>query len=176
MPKARVLIVDDAVVVRRLLSDVLSSDPALEVAGTAANGRIALMKIPQVHPDLVTLDVEMPVMDGLETLAAIRQTYPKLPVIMFSALTERGASATLDALALGAVDYVTKPASGGNMAASMQRIREELVPKIKAFCANIIGLATPLWATPPVLSPPRVPRPMSGSSRSTFAVGSRFVI
>src|SRR5215470_14592862 len=136
MAKARVLIVDDAVVVRRLLSDLLSSDPALEVAGTAAHGRIALMKIPQVQPDLVTLDVEMPVMDGLETLAEIRQTYPRLPVIMFSALTERGASATLDALALGAADYVTKPTSGGNMEASMQRIREELIPKIKAFCAD----------------------------------------
>ena len=159
MAKARVLIVDDAVVVRRLLSDLLSSDPALEVAGTAAHGHIALMKIPQVQPDLVTLDVEMPVMDGLETLAEIRQTYPRLPVIMFSALTERGASATLDALALGAADYVTKPTSGGSMEASMQRIREELIPKIKAFCANIIGLETPLPAKPPGLSPPRVLRP-----------------
>ena len=104
MPKIRVLIVDDAVVVRRMVSDVLSSDPALEVAGTAPNGRIAMAKISHLNPDLVTLDVEMPVMDGLETLAAIRKTHLTLPVIMFSTVTERGASATLDALALGAKD------------------------------------------------------------------------
>ena len=98
MRKIRVLIVDDAVVVRRLVSDVLSSQPALMVIGTAANGRIALAKIPQVNPDVVTLDVEMPEMDGLQTLAAIRKTHPNLPVIMFSTLTKHGAVATLDAL------------------------------------------------------------------------------
>lgn len=101
MPKIRVLMIDDAVVIRRLVSDVLNADPAIEVVGTAANGRIGLAKIPQVNPDLVTLDIEMPEMDGLETLAAIRKTYPLLPVIMFSTLTERGAAATLDALSLG---------------------------------------------------------------------------
>src|SRR5580700_5118180 len=105
MGKIRTLIVDDAVVIRRLLTDLLSADPALEVVGTAANGRIALAKVPQVNPDLVILDVEMPEMDGLQTLKELRRTYPRLPVIMFSALTERGAEATLDALALGATDY-----------------------------------------------------------------------
>jgi two-component system chemotaxis response regulator CheB len=137
MRKIRVLIVDDSVVVRKLLTDVLSADPALEVAGTAANGRIALAKLPQVSPDLVTLDVEMPEMDGLETLATLRSTYPHLPVIMVSSLTQRGAAATLDALALGATDYVTKPAHVGSMVAGLQRIGEELIPKIKTFCASI---------------------------------------
>ena len=75
MPKIRVLIVDDAVVIRRLLSDVLESDPDLEVAGTAANGRIALSKIRELNPDLVTLDVEMPEMDGLEALLEIRKDH-----------------------------------------------------------------------------------------------------
>src|SRR5258707_12779204 len=107
MAKIRVLIADDAVVVRRMVSDILSSDPALEVVGTAANGKIALAKIAQLNPDLITLDVEMPEMDGLQALAAIRKTHPSLPVIMFSTLTQRGATATLDALALGATDYVT---------------------------------------------------------------------
>ena len=97
MSKLRVLIVDDSVVVRRLLTSVLSGDPDLEVAGSAPNGRIALAKIPQVNPDLVTLDIAMPEMDGLQTLAAIRKTYPHLPVIMFSVLAERGAAATMDA-------------------------------------------------------------------------------
>src|ERR1700678_2045788 len=98
MPKVRILVVDDAVVFRRAVSDELSRDPDLEVVGTAANGRIALAKMAQLSPDLVILDVEMPEMDGLETLKELRKTYPKLPVIMFSSLTERGAEATLDAL------------------------------------------------------------------------------
>src|SRR5262245_48947691 len=120
MPKIRVLVVDDAVVFRRLVADALSHDPALEVAGTAANGRIALSKMAHLNPDVVILDVEMPEMDGLATLAELRKTYPRLPVIMFSALTERGAEATLDALALGATDYFTKPATGEGLDASLE--------------------------------------------------------
>ncbi|HZR21024.1 MAG TPA: chemotaxis response regulator protein-glutamate methylesterase [Verrucomicrobiae bacterium] len=134
MSKIRVLIVDDAVVIRRLVADCLSQDPEIEVAGTAANGQIGLAKIAQVNPDLVTLDVEMPVMDGLQTLAEIRKSHPKLPVVMFSTLTERGAASTLDALALGASDYVTKPSNVGSVAVAVQRIREELIPKIKGLC------------------------------------------
>ena len=78
----------------------------------------------------------MPVLDGLETLVALRKLYPRLPVIMFSTLTERGAASTLDALALGATDYVTKPANVGSVSTGMQRIREELIPKIKALCGR----------------------------------------
>jgi two-component system chemotaxis response regulator CheB len=137
MPKIRVLVVDDAVVFRRLVSEELSRDPALEVVGTAANGRIALAKVPQVNPDLVILDVEMPEMDGLETLRELRKTYPRLPVIMFSALTERGASETLDALALGAADYFTKPTNVSGLDAALAVLREQLIPKIKALCSHI---------------------------------------
>lgn len=161
MRKIRVLVVDDAVVVRRIVSEVLRSDPDLEVAGTAATGAIALAKIPQVNPDVVTLDVEMPEMDGLQTLAAIRKHYPHLPVIMFSSLTERGAGVTLDALTLGAADYVTKPAGGG-MNAAAQRVREQLIPRIKLFgrpsaegdrsaapaCARAARQSGPLFARP----------------------------
>ncbi len=132
--KARVLIVDDSVVIRKVLTDTLSADPSIEVVGSAHNGRIALAKIPLCNPDLVTLDIEMPVMNGLEALAEIRKLYPKLPVIMFSTLTERGAAATLDALALGASDYSTKPTSLGSPAAAIDRVREDLIPKIKALC------------------------------------------
>ncbi|MGE3177744.1 MAG: chemotaxis response regulator protein-glutamate methylesterase [Vicinamibacterales bacterium] len=134
MKKVRALVVDDAVVVRRMVTDVLSEDPEIEVAGAAANGRIALQKLTQVNPDIVTLDIEMPEMNGLETLAAIRKTHPTLPVIMFSTLTERGAAATLEALSLGASDYVTKPANVGSVALAQQRIRDELIPKVKALC------------------------------------------
>lgn len=138
MAPIRILVVDDSVVVRKLLSDTLASDPALEVVGTAGHGRIALAKIPLLNPDLITLDVEMPVMNGLETLAAVRKLYPKLPVIMFSTLTERGAASTLDALALGASDYATKPSNTGSPAVAIECIRAELIPKVKALC----GMAT----------------------------------
>lgn len=136
MAKIRVLVVDDSVVVRRLVSEVLAADAEIEVVGIAANGRIALQKIPQVNPDLVTLDVEMPEMDGLAALAEIRKAWPKLPVIMFSTLTERGAETTLRALALGAMDYVAKPANVGSVAVAQQRIRDDLIPKVKALCAK----------------------------------------
>ncbi|MEC4892359.1 MAG: chemotaxis response regulator protein-glutamate methylesterase [Oscillatoria sp. PMC 1051.18] len=145
MRKIRLLIVDDSVVVRRRVSEVLANDPALEIAGVAANGQIALAKIPQVKPDLVILDLEMPEMDGLETLAAIRQTYPHLPTIMFSAFTEKGASATLEALSLGAKDYVTKPFKMGSMEAANQHLRQELIPKIKVFCADQLKTYQPSW-------------------------------
>jgi len=136
MPKIRVLIIDDAVVFRRLVAEEIDQDPALEVVGTAANGRLGLAKMARVNPDLVILDVEMPEMDGLATLTELRRIYPRLPVIMFSALTERGAEVTLDALALGATDYFTKPTSLGGLDASLQVIREQLIPEIKALCAR----------------------------------------
>lgn len=135
MPKLRVLIVDDAVVVRKILAESLSADPDLEVI-TAANGRIALSKLSQVNPDVVTLDMEMPELDGLGTLKAIRATHPALPVVMFSTLTDRGAAATLDALALGANDYVTKPSNVGSVGAAVAQIKEQLIPKIKALCGR----------------------------------------
>ena len=141
MPKIRVLVVDDAVVIRKMIADVLSRDASIEVVGSAANGRIALQKIPQVNPDLITLDVEMPEMDGLATLKEIRKTYPKLPVIMFSTLTARGGVTTLDALSLGATDYVTKPANVGGIQEGLARLEAELVPKIKAHCRHCrVGL------------------------------------
>src|SRR5262245_2945260 len=153
MPKIRVLIVDDAVVIRRLMSDELAHDPALEVVGTAANGRIALAKMAQVNPDVVILDVEMPEMDGLITLKELRKTYPRLPVIMFSALTERGAKATLDALALGATDYFTKPSNAGSLDGSLEVIRKQLIPEIKALCAAHGGATAQSTASLPERAP-----------------------
>lgn len=139
MERIRVLIVDDSAIIRRLLTDALSADPAIEVVGIAANGKIALAKIPMLKPDLVTLDMEMPEMDGLETLTEIRKSHAKLPVIMFSTLTDRGATATLDALARGANDYVTKPSNTGSIELSIKKVQEDLIPKIKAFCIRSTG-------------------------------------
>lgn len=135
MVPLRVLVVDDAVVMRRLVSQCLEEEPGF-VVSTAANGRIALSKLSQVNPDAVVMDVEMPELDGLGALRELRKTHPDLPVVMFSTLTERGAAATLDAMALGASDYVTKPANVGSVNESMDRVRTELVPKIKALCGR----------------------------------------
>lgn len=144
MTPIRILVVDDSVVIRKMLSDTLSGDGALEVVGTASDGHVALAKIRLLKPDLITLDVEMPVMNGLEALAAVRKLYPKLQVIMFSTLTERGAAATLDALSLGASDYATKPSNTGSPAGAIERIRSELIPKIKGLCGAAALGVTPL--------------------------------
>jgi two-component system, chemotaxis family, protein-glutamate methylesterase/glutaminase len=133
MPKIKILIVDESVVVRRLLANVFDADAALEVVGTAPNGKIALAKISQVNPDLIVLDVEMLDMEGLETLAAIRQQDKEIPVIIFSALTNLGTPATLEALSLGATDYVTKPENMKGNDVALQYVREQLIPKIKRF-------------------------------------------
>ncbi|MBI4384341.1 MAG: chemotaxis response regulator protein-glutamate methylesterase [Nitrospinae bacterium] len=172
MRKIRVLIVDDAVVIRRIVSDVLAEDPEIEVAGVAANGRIALSKIPQVNPDLITLDVEMPEMNGLETLAEIRKIYPTLPVIMFSTLTERGGAATLEALALGATDYVTKPANVGSVNLAKQRVRDELIQKIKIFCAKAVGLKSPETLAP-LVPKPSVARPVITIPKAALGIVQR---
>lgn len=162
MSKIRVMVVDDSVVIRRLLTDILSQDPQIEVAGTAPNGRIALSKLPQLNPDLVTLDIEMPELDGLATLPEIRKSYAKLPVIMFSTLTERGATATFDALARGATDYVAKPANVGSVAAGMQSVKEQLIPKIKALCPRTAPsdrAASAAVTRRPSMTPPRTIAP-----------------
>jgi two-component system chemotaxis response regulator CheB len=128
MDKIRVFLVDDASVIRRLVSSALNRDPALEVVGTAADGQIALARLPELQPDVVILDLEMPVMDGLQTLVALRKTHPRLPVIMFSRHTQRGVEATVHALTLGADDYVPKPGDGLDVNPC---IEEQLIPKIK---------------------------------------------
>jgi two-component system chemotaxis response regulator CheB len=131
--RIRVLVVDDSVVIRSLVTHALEQEPELEVVGVAANGAIALQRITQLNPDVLTLDIEMPEMDGMQTLRRLRREHPQIRVIMFSTLTERGAAVTLEALALGADDYVTKTSNGGSLDRSMARLREELVPKIKQF-------------------------------------------
>jgi two-component system chemotaxis response regulator CheB len=129
----RVLIVDDSAVMRSLLRSVLAADPQLEVAGTAVHGAAALQSIATVMPDLMLLDVEMPVMDGLTTLKRLRTGGCRLPVIMCSSVTQRGARVTIEALANGAADYVAKPAAQDSREAALRALASELLPKIHAL-------------------------------------------
>jgi two-component system chemotaxis response regulator CheB len=131
----KVLVVDDSALMRRIISDLLTEDPSLQVIGTASNGVMALQKIEALNPDVVTLDVEMPVMDGLTTLKLIMQQKP-LPVIMLSSLTQAGSEITIKALQEGAVDFVPKPS--GNISLDLKKVQNELIAKVKiASCARI---------------------------------------
>lgn len=162
MSPITVLVVDDSVVVRRLVTDALTSDPEVEVVGVAANGQIALSKVAQLQPDVVTMDIEMPVMSGIEAVRALRGNGHRMPIIMFSTLTERGAVATLDALAAGATDYVTKPANVGSVQESLARVADELIPRIKGLVRRPGGaVRTPVRSgapTTPVAAPRPAPR------------------
>jgi two-component system chemotaxis response regulator CheB len=164
----RVLVVDDSAVIRKLIARVLDAAPDIEVAGEAANGREALDIVGVVRPDLVTLDVEMPVLDGLMTIKALRSRWPRLPVIMCSTLTEGGARTTLEALSSGASDYVTKPSggTGASLTEQLANLREQLLPKVRALTAPRGADAAP---TAPAHAPsapfwPAVPAPESGAA------------
>src|ERR1017187_5821236 len=125
--RTRILIVDDSAVMRSLLRAVVCANASLEVAGTAADGESALSAIDTLRPDLVLLDVEMPVMNGLITLRKLRARGLRLPVIMCSSLTQRGAKVTIEALACGASDYVAKPAGQSSREEAMMTLSQDLI-------------------------------------------------
>ncbi|HEC06713.1 MAG TPA: chemotaxis response regulator protein-glutamate methylesterase [Thiolapillus brandeum] len=131
----RVLVIDDSALVRNLLKRILDQDPQIKVVGTAADAYIAREKIKKLHPDVLTLDVEMPKMDGITFLKNLMRLHP-MPVVMVSSLTAKGAEVTLQALELGAIDFVTKPQ--GDFSGSLETAGEEIIHKIKtAAKANI---------------------------------------
>ncbi|MBI5746051.1 MAG: chemotaxis response regulator protein-glutamate methylesterase [Nitrospirae bacterium] len=158
----RVLIVDDSAVVRRAVSDALSSDPEIAVVGTASNGIIAIQRISQLNPDVIILDIEMPEMDGFGVLRVLRANCPKIRTIMFSSLTQRGAVQTIEALSLGANDYIAKPACITHQGYKdiLKGVASELIPKIKQFSQGVGYRVQGTGYTPyplhPVLSVPRV--------------------
>ncbi|MCG3083011.1 chemotaxis response regulator protein-glutamate methylesterase [Anoxybacillus sp. LAT_31] len=127
MNKVKVLVVDDSAFMRKLISDFLSEHPRLHVVGTARDGQEALQKIEQLNPDVVTLDVEMPVMNGLETLKHIMQKKP-LPVVMISSTTTEGAENTILALQYGAVDFIAKPS--GAISLDLYKIKDKMIEKV----------------------------------------------
>lgn len=141
-PSVRVLVIDDSVVARRVVAHAIDAEPGLVLAGTAPNGRAAIDKLDLLRPDVLVLDLDMPVMDGFETLAAVRHSHPHLPVIVYSHLTRAGAAATLDALALGATGFALKPrADGIGMAEDM--VRAELLPLIAAVAKPPTDMVPP---------------------------------
>ncbi len=146
-PKARkrVLVIDDSALMRRLLSEILSDTPDLEVVGTAPDPFVARDKIKALEPDVLTLDVEMPRMDGLKFLANLMRLRP-MPVIMVSSLTERGADVTLEALALGAVDFVSKPTI--DLERGLDGCAEEIVAKVRAAAGARVCSREPRAARP----------------------------
>jgi two-component system chemotaxis response regulator CheB len=156
----RILIVDDSAVMRSLLRSVVCGDAGLEVAGVARDGESALSAIETLRPNLVLLDVEMPVMDGLVTLRKLRARGHKMPVIMCSSLTQRGAKVTIEALACGASDYVAKPAGQAGREEAMQALSQELIPKIHALTCQTQPVFQGAQRTPlilPLAPPPKAP-------------------
>ncbi len=157
MSKIRVLVVDDSMFMRRMISDLLNQDAAIEVVGAARNGQEGLTMARQLKPDVITLDVEMPVMDGVTMLQKLMQEQPT-PVLMLSSLTTEGAEVTLKCLDLGAVDFVTKPS--GSISLDIYKISSQIIEKVKAVAKARLS-ATPTAAVSPMPAPPK-PSPLVG--------------
>ena len=160
----RVLIVDDSAFMRNALTKMLSSDPEITVVGTAWNGLDAIEKVAELKPDLVTMDIEMPRMDGIEALRRIMATNP-VPVIMVSSLTTEGARSTLDALDLGAVDFVPKNLS--DLSVNIVKVREILIEKVKQIGRRVPGRRRPSRPAPA----PAAPAPVRSSYRTERRIG-----
>ena len=174
--RIRVLVVDDSSLVLRLLAGILGRDDRIEVVGTAANGKVALEKLAVVRPDVITLDLEMPVMGGLATLAELRRRAPDLPVIVVSAASEAGAVGVLEALQAGASDYVTKPAQLAQLSDAINALHAELIPKICALHASArrstMARAGARTGAEVAAAPPSTPRPIPapGAARPEIVV------
>lgn len=167
--KVRVLVVDDSALVRQLLSNGLGLDPGIEVVGTAADAYAARDKIVELKPDVLTLDVEMPRMDGVEFLRRLMPQYP-IPVVMVSSLTERGKQITLESLEAGAVDFVTKPTS--NMANGLNAMMAELRTKVKIASTANVSHWKSQRSTSPYAPPNRGTSALAESTHKVIAIGA----
>ena len=164
MDKVRVLIVDDSAVMRKIISSALQKDPAIEVVAFAANGLQAIEAVKTFSPDVMTLDIEMPEMDGLTALREIRKTNKYLPIIMFSSLTHQGAQAAVMALTAGASDYVGKPAtSAGSVDGAFKVLETELIPKIIGLAKRVKSRQAREASSSDGKSPSTVPIPKVNS-------------
>lgn len=175
--RIRVLIVDDSALVRSLLTDILRTDPGIEVVGAASDAHVARDKIKLLNPDVLTLDVEMPKMDGITFLKNLMRLRP-MPVVMVSSLTERGADVTLDALAIGAVDYLSKPKI--DLAATLKDYSEELIEKIKAASKASVRALDPCRAATIAVRPAAsadavLPKPGGGTKSKQLRTTDRII-
>lgn len=175
MSRIRVLVVDDSAFMRKVVSDLLSAEPDIEVVGAARNGAEGLQKAESLAPDVVTLDVEMPEMNGLEMLERLMAERP-LPVVMVSSLTQPNADVTVRALELGAVDFVAKPS--GTISLDMHRVKDDLVRKVRA-AAGVprVNLARRARTVPPAVRAPKAAAgaPAAGGPRGPRGL-SRLVV
>ena len=165
--KIRVLIVDDSALMRQVLGTLLARDPGIEVVGSAPDPYVAREKIRQLNPDVLTLDVEMPRMDGLAFLEKLMLARP-MPVVMVSSLTDAGCATTLRALELGAVDFVTKPKL--DLRERLPEVAQEVIEKVKAAAMARIRRPTP--AAPTAAGPRRAPAALAQSTDQVIAVGA----
>ena len=176
----KVLVVDDTIVYRKIVSDVLAGVPDVEVVSTASNGKIALSRIAALKPDLLILDIEMPEMNGLEVLGAIKEKSLDVGVIVLSALTTKGGEMTMKALELGAFDFVTKP-EGVSAEESRDQVKSTLVPLVRTYghteVKSILKGVTGARSTPQPLHATRVNAGDNGRSlpRSPAGVADRHV-
>jgi two-component system chemotaxis response regulator CheB len=166
----RVLVVDDSAFMRRVIGEAIASQADMELAGVAINGLDALLKVEQLQPDVVTLDVEMPEMDGLTALRHLMARYPR-PVVMLSSLTQEGAATTLRALSIGAVDFVPKPS--GSISLDFHKVREDLVHKIRVAAGARVQSRQASPAPAPTRPAAPAPQPVQPtrpilSSRANF--------
>ena len=171
MNPIKVLVCDDSALMRRIISDIFSSDPEIIVVGTAKNGKEALDLIPVLNPDVLTLDIEMPVLNGLEALPMIWRKY-KLPTIMLSSLTQDGAEATIQALELGAFDFVGKPS--GSISLDLAKVGPALISKVKAAAKKEQVVQSTKYFKPLPQPTPAPPKPMRGHKRveEILAIGT----
>ncbi|MEQ1832238.1 MAG: chemotaxis response regulator protein-glutamate methylesterase [Candidatus Eisenbacteria bacterium] len=154
MSRTRVMLVDDSPAVRQIVAEAIAGEPSLELVAQAGNGAIALQRLAMYRPDLIALDVDMPVMNGLVFLRELQRHASRPHVIMFSSYTREGARVTLEALDAGAADFVTKPAGTLGRAAALQQVRDELLPRIRAIMSGVPPAPHDAPAGPIVAEPP----------------------
>ncbi|MEZ5410339.1 MAG: chemotaxis-specific protein-glutamate methyltransferase CheB [Acidimicrobiales bacterium] len=181
MKPIRMVVIDDSKAVRKIISAAVETDPDIQIVGEAGNGQEGHELVRQVRPDVVSVDVEMPVMDGLDCVSHIRQFDRAVPIIMFSAFTKAGSRAVMEALARGATDYQLKPTGVDGYTDAIARLRTELVPKIRALGrAGSPAPAAPAPSAPaaaapgaqPAAAPRRPARPRARKSLEAVVLAS----
>ncbi len=173
--KIKVLIVDDSALMRKSIKEIIMTDSGLEVVGTARDGQDAIEKVQDLKPDVVTMDINMPVMDGLTSLQYILSEYPETPVLMISSLTAEGALTTFEALELGAFDYVTKPS--GTVSSNLHVVGREIIQKVKLAYKSVNKknirdrvARRSNYLSPRIAEPLKTRRPQKGSELTKVVV------